>query len=574
MDGADPVSDSIRSRVDRGGIAEGVVARIPGVVLSVDEDLHVLAWSREVQDDLALPTAKIQGRRCYELVSAIDAETGRACSESCPLARGSGRPGWAFSRILDVDGLEAGRARLDCLQLRYVTPNGKRANLCFLGPSHASQTEAHSRVLNAIEALYPMVSGLAADPGDVLAVSLKAVLHTASADGGEVFLLDTETHELVLRESQGLSTETMKEFRRSVVGDRFPDVVAQSQLPLLAVGTWPDDGSDKRRGTYLCAPLVAEGRVLGALAVASQRQDFDVALATRILFPVAAQLGVYLRWAYLASDTRATIDRELAPAGAPRLRIRCLGPFRVELDRRPVPVTQFQRFKALTLLKFLVAHRGRPVPRETLMELLWPEVDPVRARGNLRVVLHALRRGLEPDLRSEEASSFVVSQGDLVYLEPSSHIWVDAEELVRRARRAAKAVSEDRIDEAISECQHAAELYQGEYLEDEPYSDWCLFERERLREVYINLRKQMGSSLAQRGRAAEAVEAYRAALDVDRGREDVHRELMLLLWKAGRRDEALRQYYACRRILGEELEAEPTQETEAVYKAMLDRHHP
>ena len=99
------------------------------------------------------------------------------------------------------------------------------------------------------------------------------------------------------------------------------------------------------------------------------------------------------------------------------------------VDGRPVPLSRFRRFKALTLLKFLVANRGRPMPRESLMELLWPEGDPARTSGNLRVVLHALRRALEPDVNRAETSSFIMCAGDLVHLEPSSGIWVDAEAL-------------------------------------------------------------------------------------------------------------------------------------------------
>jgi DNA-binding SARP family transcriptional activator len=40
---------------------------------------------------------------------------------------------------------------------------------------------------------------------------------------------------------------------------------------------------------------------------------------------------------------------------------------------------------------------------------------------------------------------------------------------------------------------------------------------------------------------------------------------MRLLWKSGRRDEALRQYESCRRSLREELGVGPARETQALY---------
>ena len=78
-------------------------------------------------------------------------------------------------------------------------------------------------------------------------------------------------------------------------------------------------------------------------------------------------------------------------------------------------------------------------------------------------------------------SSFVVSDDGLVYLEPSARVWVDAEEFDRKARLGSKLSSDGRNEEALAVYRDAASLYQGDYLENEPYSDWCLFERELLR---------------------------------------------------------------------------------------------
>ena len=192
----------------------------------------------------------------------------------------------------------------------------------------------------------------------------------------------------------------------------------------------------------------------------------------------------------------------------------------------------------------------------------------MRSSRNLRVVLHSLRRALEPDLKRGGASSFIVTKGDLVHLSSSSLVWIDVEEFVDRARRAVSLSSSGRRVEGISEYRRAAALYRGEYLEDELYSDWCLFERERLKEVCISLSLRMASILTEMGDLAQASDVYRAALKVDGGREEIHRELMRLLWKSGRRDEALRQYESCSRILREELGVGPASETEALYASI------
>ena len=134
--------------------------------------------------------------------------------------------------------------------------------------------------------------------------------------------------------------------------------------------------------------------------------------------------------------------------------------------------------------------------------------------------------------------------------------------------------SDGRNEEALAVCRDAASLYQGDYLENEPYSDWCLFERERLREVYLGVMKQMASILAAEGDLEQAIEACQRALGLDRGREEVHREMMLLLWKVGRPREALRQYEACRKTLHQELGVGPARETVALYETMLKESCP
>ena len=75
---------------------------------------------------------------------------------------------------------------------------------------------------------------------------------------------------------------------------------------------------------------------------------------------------------------------------APTLRIRLLGPVRIEVD--DVPLTVDTR-KAVALLAYL-AVTGRPASRESLAALLWPESGEDEARGALRRTLSVLNGGL------------------------------------------------------------------------------------------------------------------------------------------------------------------------------------
>jgi hypothetical protein len=59
-------------------------------------------------------------------------------------------------------------------------------------------------------------------------------------------------------------------------------------------------------------------------------------------------------------------------------------------------ITHFRTQKTGELLAYLALHRTRRHPREALVNLLWPEEDPISARHRLSVALSSLRRQLEP----------------------------------------------------------------------------------------------------------------------------------------------------------------------------------
>ncbi len=75
------------------------------------------------------------------------------------------------------------------------------------------------------------------------------------------------------------------------------------------------------------------------------------------------------------------------------LSIRILGPLVIESNG--VQLAKVPR-KALGLLAYLAAQGGRPVSRERLAELLWPDQDLAQSRHSLRNCLLQLRKALAP----------------------------------------------------------------------------------------------------------------------------------------------------------------------------------
>ena len=105
--------------------------------------------------------------------------------------------------------------------------------------------------------------------------------------------------------------------------------------------------------------------------------------------------------------------------------VQALGRFRVFRGGEPLPASAWQSRKARDLLKILVARRGRPTPREYLMEALWPEQSPESLGNRLSVLLSTVRTVLDPDKRYD-ADHFVAADRSSVWLQ-AENLAVDVE---------------------------------------------------------------------------------------------------------------------------------------------------
>ena len=91
----------------------------------------------------------------------------------------------------------------------------------------------------------------------------------------------------------------------------------------------------------------------------------------------------------------------------------CFGPFRA--FRRDQPVQEWSSRKGKSIFKYLIAHRDRPISKEVLMDLIWPETPPEAARNNLNVAIYGLRQSLRQAGLSE---STILYQDDCYLLNP------------------------------------------------------------------------------------------------------------------------------------------------------------
>ena len=235
------------------------------------------------------------------------------------------------------------------------------------------------------------------------------------------------------------------------------------------------------------------------------------------------------------SDGAESADGATAP-----LQVRVLGGFEVLVGGRPVPFTAWRSKQARTLIKILVARRGRPMLRAELCELLWPDNDSSRTAHRLSVLLSVVRTVLDPQhlwpvdhyLR---ADPFGLSL-DL------AHIAVDAEGLLRDAGHARRLIGEGAKARARQILLDVDQLYRGPAFEEEPAEDWAGGLREEVRAVWVRSLRDLADLSRASGDLRQAATILIRLLGEDPYDEDAHHSLVRIMVRSGRHGEARRAF--------------------------------
>ncbi len=402
---------------------------------------------------------------------------------------------------------------------------------------------------------------------------LDAALTTTGADVAEIFLREGESG-VSLAGFRGPFAEAFHQICHFEEGEGYPGLVASEGTPIDESDIAHDarflrtQVRDVGFHRVLYVPIPGDERPLGSLGVAWRAGSIDRPTHCITLSRDAERLALLLE-----RDRAHRGPRQLELSGpAHRLELRVLGGFEARRGGHTLSADCFARRRAVTLLKILVTNYGKVVVRDELIELLWPCDAPKDAAKLLKIAVHYLRRGLgELPNAHNEASSLIATEPNGYAFNAASFHRIDALEFESIAEEGLRFERQGRWREACVALQAAADLYTGDYLEDEPYSDWCVRRRRQLRETLFDVLLTTARLLRGRGDFDGAIRCYRRTLEFDPCLEEVHRDLMDVLYRCGKRSQALRQFEACRRALREEFDAAPVLETESLYRSILGR---
>ena len=206
----------------------------------------------------------------------------------------------------------------------------------------------------------------------------------------------------------------------------------------------------------------------------------------------------------------------------------------------PMPTSDWGSKKARDLLKILLSRRGQRVPRDVIVELLWPDEDPIRTAPRLSVVLSTLRAALDPDKAYDDDHPLQADRA-AVWLRLDG-VEVDVERFLAEAARGLAAHRAGRADEAWDALTAAECGYTGDFLEEDAYEDWPRALREEARNAYVTVAYALVGVAGSLGDSDAATRYLYRVLARDPHDERAHLALISALEDVGRRGDARRAY--------------------------------
>ncbi len=253
------------------------------------------------------------------------------------------------------------------------------------------------------------------------------------------------------------------------------------------------------------------------------------------------------------------------------LHVRLLGNFVLKRGNTVIADALWKRQTAKDLFKFLCLHADTVFTQEQLLDILWPETDPQKARSGLWSAVTAIRSALEPELTTRAKSRYILCINKTYRLSLPPGSTLDIRLFEHEAEKGFVFVREEDTARASIHLERALELYGDDLLPENLYSDWCAEERERLRLVFIRVLKNMGEIYFQRRDMDKCISAMYRVIGLDPWDEEAYLNLMKFYVLMGNDLKAVEIFRLCSRQLEEELGIGPNKKLQDLFERIMKR---
>jgi DNA-binding SARP family transcriptional activator len=237
------------------------------------------------------------------------------------------------------------------------------------------------------------------------------------------------------------------------------------------------------------------------------------------------------------------------------MQVRLLGPVDVTVDGVPRPVRGLRRKAVLAVLAL---RRGEVVSTDLLVDVVWGTAAPSTAANTLQSHVSHLRQVL-----GSKAAIISRPPGYVLDLDSEATDVEVAERLIRQGTRSADHAGRAR------QLMAALALWRGRPLVDVAGLAWLDEQAQRLDQLWLQAKQALIETRLALGEHAQLLPDLARLTREHPFDEEIHRQLILALYRTGRQAEALAAYRRLRRTLGEDLGIDPSQPLRDLEAAIL-----
>lgn len=202
------------------------------------------------------------------------------------------------------------------------------------------------------------------------------------------------------------------------------------------------------------------------------------------------------------------------------------------------------------LISLLAMHTQRGfLGRETVADLIWPDVPEDKSRSRLSSALWRLRKALG-------GARLVEERGGRVGLVQDGRVAVDFWELDRQGAALRDRPVSAWSNKEVAALEAAMQARRGSFL-DGVQGDWVLSAKQACAEAFEFGLECLMRFHRHRGQHDRSIAAARSLVRHDPYREDIYAELIELYMEKGQPAQAVRQFNICSAILKSELGVAP-----------------
>ncbi|MFD2670593.1 response regulator [Marinicrinis sediminis] len=243
--------------------------------------------------------------------------------------------------------------------------------------------------------------------------------------------------------------------------------------------------------------------------------------------------------------------------------MKCLGSLQLVNARQELIQLKWRTMKIKELFAYLLHCRGQVISRDTLIELLWPEVEEKAGLVNLQTSIYRIRSLLKEHGLQDAC---VISYVQYGYMLEMNHMALDAEQWEAELT-ALPIISEHTVEDY----QRLFEAYEGDYFGEDGFL-WAESERQRLKMMWQHQAHQLAAYYVQEGQPLVALAVYARMVRLDPMLEQAHWAMIRIYVDMNDRRSAVSQFLHMASVLEQEMDAVPDPEMMKWYEDWTSSH--